>query len=160
MVSCTSEPPASRPATRPAITNPPIAKNTVEGEWIPRTPQIASIMVLPINIIASYTSLTPFLRPFTRPSIMYCGRLSASFIPLNHPVIASLMLSNDFAKFWNESVFFKEPNHSLVASAAEVNKGTTTSSTPVMSKPASIQSRNFTNASPILAVRSRISMLK
>ena len=79
------------------------------------------------------TSFTPLIRPVTRPSTIYLGILSASFIP---------------------------ENHSFIASPASCKYGTTALITPVKSSALVNHSSNLTIASPIDAVTSRMFKLK
>ena len=65
--SNTDESPSFNPLKRPCIMFLPISKNSVDGECIPRTLHIPSMILRPSSIIAETTSLPPETKPFTRP---------------------------------------------------------------------------------------------
>ena len=67
----TFDSPSLNPLINPCITFFPISNITVDGEWIPSTPLIASTIFFPIVISNSGTTFTPSESPFLRPWIMF-----------------------------------------------------------------------------------------
>ena len=61
------------PAIKPAMINPPIAMNTLEGDAIPRTSLALLIIFFAKSTMALYASIAPSLIPFTNPLIMSAG---------------------------------------------------------------------------------------
>ena len=89
------------PAISPAIINPPIAINTVDGECMPNSLQNASMILLPKFFIASIADENPDFIPFAIPSTISWPAVLESFrfpIHLKNFENASRIFSNTFCK--------------------------------------------------------------
>ena len=66
-----AETPLFIPLINPCMTFSPIAKNSVDGECIPRTPFIALNMLRPSSIIALTIVEAPLFIPLINPEMIY-----------------------------------------------------------------------------------------